>query len=454
MNMNNRELTFEYRDEFKRKEIAGKIARLLTDDEFSPMVLDGDWGVGKTEFCHKLVNLIKSEQNKEYEEIINIPKCQCLYIDAFAEDHGDDPLLMLLGNIAHFIKNNDGNNDTAVRYQRLRNACIAVAKSCFKIGGKAAIGWLLRQRGDEIEEELLEAMKKSTEEGLSALVDVSFQQYEEAKSNLEKLKVILEEIASENERLIVIVDELDRCRPNFSVDLLEKIKHVFNVCNVSFLLVANMRQLEASISHVYGDGIDVSRYVDKFIKLIVTLPMCFDRDTFVVRVYLYELMKRGKMPGIFKGISLTFVTYLLESNSHSLRDVEHFARYAKVLERYLLNKWQYSEYEVEQVLAVISIYLCCFSRDVVRKINIDNINVDLIFNSLNFPACSNKGKMWYNICHIIESLDTTINQETGVGNRGFVVDKEYIFDETHAHSFKSIQRIFIDYIMNLSLVRA
>lgn len=63
--MSNDELTFEYRDEFKRRVIAEKIINLLMDDEFSPMVLDGDWGVGKTEFCHKLINLIRADQSKE-----------------------------------------------------------------------------------------------------------------------------------------------------------------------------------------------------------------------------------------------------------------------------------------------------------------------------------------------------------------------------------------------------
>ena len=102
--MSKEELTFEYRDEFKRKEIAKKIVRLLMDDEFSPMVLDGDWGVGKTEFCHKLINLIDCEQKERSKDIA---RYRCLYIDAFAEDHGDDPLLMLLGNIARFVKDKD-----------------------------------------------------------------------------------------------------------------------------------------------------------------------------------------------------------------------------------------------------------------------------------------------------------------------------------------------------------
>lgn len=144
------------------------------DDQFSPMVLDGDWGVGKTEFCHKLINLIRADQNKEDEANKNIPRCQCLYIDAFAEDHGDDPLLMLLGNIARFIKDKEGNGDTSERYQKWKNASIALAKSCFKIGAKAAIGVLLRQNADSIGDELSDAIKKSAEEGVDAIVNAFY----------------------------------------------------------------------------------------------------------------------------------------------------------------------------------------------------------------------------------------------------------------------------------------
>ncbi|WP_418171797.1 hypothetical protein, partial [Akkermansia sp.] len=65
----------------------------------------------------------------------------------------------------------------------------------------------------------------------------------------------------------------------------------------------------------------------------------------------------------------------------------------------------------------------------------------------------NEKEKLYRVFYILESLDATVNQKEGVGNRGFVINKEYIFDNTYARSFKEIQRIFVDYVMNLSLVR-
>lgn len=444
-------MTFEYRDEFERKRIAEQIVKLLMDDQFSPMVLDGDWGVGKTEFCHKLINLIRSDQNKEGETNKNIPRCQCLYIDAFAEDHGDDPLLMLLGNIARFIKNKEGNGDTFERYQKWKSASLAVAKSCLKIGAKAAIGVLLKQNADSIGEEVSDAIKKSAEEGVDAIVNASLQQYEESNSNIEALKSILAELARD-ERLIIVVDELDRCRPDFSITLLEKIKHVFEVPNVSFLLVSNMRQLGTAISHVYGNGSDISRYMDKFVKLVVSLPTYYDRKISVAWRYFDTLMRCGKMPGMFDAPALRFIKHILETNSHSLRDVEHFSRYCKVLNIFLLGHWMFRDYTYVQILAVMATYCCCFKRDFVKTCGVNDIDVEFLVDVFNLKDVKN-GSILYEFRNIVECLDSTIDSKTGFGNRKFTINKDPIFDARTDIGFDGVRRIFIDFIMNLSLVR-
>lgn len=54
------DITFDIRDEYKRKAIAEKIISLLESNiPVSPMVIDGDWGTGKTEFSKKLASLIE-----------------------------------------------------------------------------------------------------------------------------------------------------------------------------------------------------------------------------------------------------------------------------------------------------------------------------------------------------------------------------------------------------------
>ena len=78
--------------------------------------------------------------------------------------------------------------------------------------------------------------------------------------------------SSQNFPLLVVVDELDRCRPPFAVELLEKIKHLFSVENVNFVLVTNKRQLKNSIKTVYGGDIDADLYLQSFLTLSKMLP--------------------------------------------------------------------------------------------------------------------------------------------------------------------------------------
>ena len=87
----------------------------------------------------------------------------------------------------------------------------------------------------------------------------------------ESLNSITTELYTEKKRLVFIIDELDRCRPNFAVETIEKVKHLFSVPGIIWVLVMNKEQLEKSIHHVYGT-IDAERYLNKFIDVQSSLP--------------------------------------------------------------------------------------------------------------------------------------------------------------------------------------
>lgn len=92
-------LTFDARDEFSRKPIAEKIIRLLNSDiDVSPLIIDGKWGTGKTEFCFKLKNLIEDDSSNDYK---------VGYVNAFQADHANEPLLTLIAEVAGFYGEDD-----------------------------------------------------------------------------------------------------------------------------------------------------------------------------------------------------------------------------------------------------------------------------------------------------------------------------------------------------------
>ena len=72
--------------------------------------------------------------------------------------------------------------------------------------------------------------------------------------------------------LIVMIDELDRCRPSYAVELLEVAKHLFSVNNIVFVLAVNRAELIHSIRAVYGGGFDGDGYLRRFFDVDIRLP--------------------------------------------------------------------------------------------------------------------------------------------------------------------------------------
>lgn len=63
---------------------------------------------------------------------------------------------------------------------------------------------------------------------------------------------------------MVLVDELDRCRPNYAIEMLEVIKHFFKTDNFVFVVATDTDQLVHSIAAVYGAGFDAAQYLKRF----------------------------------------------------------------------------------------------------------------------------------------------------------------------------------------------
>jgi hypothetical protein len=72
--------------------------------------------------------------------------------------------------------------------------------------------------------------------------------------------------------LVIVIDELDRCRPNYAIQVLEKIKHLFSIPGIVFVLGIDREQIGFSIETLYGKGMDVTGYLSRFIDIDYHLP--------------------------------------------------------------------------------------------------------------------------------------------------------------------------------------
>ena len=283
-----KDMTFSYRDEFHRKTIAENIIKLLDADvDFCPMVIDGGWGTGKTEFCHKLINLIKEQDEarrasvqpetdtppaeagqggENHPEKTQQPERAVIYLDAFASETVDDPLLCILAAIrAEFSKS----EDEETRKKISQNA-VPVVKTLCKVAGKAVFAHIFKQEIAEVSEAVAEAASDGANALIDQAVDKLLDQYADAQENIEALKTTLKTAAAMRP-IIFFIDELDRCRPDFALSILELVKHVFEVPGIKFVFVANMEQLKAVIRKRYGQDVDADVYLEKFVNTTIIL---------------------------------------------------------------------------------------------------------------------------------------------------------------------------------------
>jgi hypothetical protein len=93
----------------------------------------------------------------------------------------------------------------------------------------------------------------------------------------------------------VFVDDLDRCRPSYALELLEKIKHFFNVKGLIFVLAIDKNQMCHSMRSLYGVGMDVDGYLRRFIDLEYRLPRASNEE------FCKSLCQRFGFASFFKG---------------------------------------------------------------------------------------------------------------------------------------------------------
>lgn len=218
--------------------------------------LYSEWGTGKTYFLHQWMHKLK-EEGKPH-----------VYLNAFERDYQSDAFLAISGMLAEVYANHAPDEQanfltTAARLGKivgLSAGNIAIKAATAGIvditAGDGALDAAIEQLGDEASKHLANAIAQSAKQ------DAAMKELRDTLAELPTLLGKDDKLAP----LIFIVDELDRCKPTFAIQLLEVIKHFFNVPGISFVLSANPRALSVSIEQTYGP-IDGSAYLGRFVNL-------------------------------------------------------------------------------------------------------------------------------------------------------------------------------------------
>ncbi|AVR80348.1 NTPase [Neisseria mucosa] len=404
--------TFVTQDEFNRKPIAENIIRLLTSTiDLSPMVIDGGWGTGKTEFCQKLIRLMQ-QQHPDYQPV---------YIDAFRSDHSGEPLLALLAEIIKACTPEDIGEQPSEQRKEMTKKVAKAAGFVMKTVAKAAVGHVLKQNMEDLAEGMSQIINDkqeaknaaatvagaattlashSIDATIDATVEALLKEQIEAEKNLETLKACLKEFAEEKP-IILFIDELDRCRPDYAVDMLEVIKHVFDVENVKVVLVTNTKQLRAAINHRYGVEVDAHKYLDKFLKYSFALPdkvsvRSWGGWALVSVEYFKQLIRTSHMASELRGlideehnVTINFISDMIERNDISLRETERLVRFLEIyhsLSRGGLDSremWQYI------LLRITGVFIFCFYPSLRENINKNRTDAKDFARLFNIQSLAN-----------------------------------------------------------------
>ena len=227
-------------DALQRQSIASELDALVSDlaggAEAATIALDGGYGTGKTFILERWVQEMHGRGQI------------AVYYNAWENDCDDDPLVSLIETLTSNDKTNWG--------KRLGRAT-----------NEAVTGILRKSTG-------IDAQKtwKAGKDRPVGLLDAARHRRESRQKLKEILAKLVEEAqANGKSGVVVVVDELDRCRPTFAKELMERVKHVLNVPGLVFAFGVNVVALRKTVQAAYGD-IDAHQYLLRMFTTTLHMP--------------------------------------------------------------------------------------------------------------------------------------------------------------------------------------
>ncbi|MCU8063316.1 KAP family NTPase [Shewanella sp. SM55] len=275
-------------DKLGREKYATFLTKLLASQGYDDQRTDGDkkrnyvlnlnaeWGAGKTYFLKRW-----SEDLKEHYPVV--------YVDAWKKDYSDDPLMTVISSIIDQLRKQAGKDKNSPVFKAprtliglLKAAAPGIGRGLFK--RYVGIDPVEIMNADDDNENIGHIKGEDGQDLLDtdgSPIDMSFAASEAVKYLIDehdaKSKAIdsLKKSVSEwvgavvghkknSYPAFIFIDELDRCRPSYAVEMLETIKHIFDIDGVVFVVATDTEQLQHAVKAVYGEGFDAKIYLGRF----------------------------------------------------------------------------------------------------------------------------------------------------------------------------------------------
>lgn len=370
------------------------LCKMLTnlDDNYN-ITIDGAWGSGKTFFVKQFKYLL--EHIKDYKDnvVFNendkdiIKKCAknnlVIYYNAWEnDDHEGHPLESIIYSIL---------NDYPEYKKKLPD--FSEFKKVFKSFFR-----------DIIYAGTAEIIDLNNIDKMNSFEDyaIAIKTIAEKKESFNDLINLL---LNGNKRLILIIDELDRCKPTFAIQLLETIKHFYSNKKITILMSTNNFELSHSIKKVYGQDFDGYSYLNKFYDCIVYL----DNTEQVINDYL----KNKLLFNINNYVVQEIANMLINYYHLSLRECNKYVFMYNMLLNYIDGDYPFSKddkYLYSDLLLPLSIIYKIKNIELYNKFINDNAD-DEIKSVIEFLLKYDKiNSYFYSIASIKQN--ETIEEKT------------------------------------------
>lgn len=230
------------------------------------LALSAKFGYGKTTFLKMWSSSLKEADKKEDKEAEEEgDKPFVISLNAWESDYCGDPLFAIISALVDCIQ------EEGKSAQKIINAAKDVGWAMAAIGGQV----LKKKSGIDVAAVVKSLLRKRAkrEDKLQIQTD-TFSVYQGREKAMKSLKKALQDFVKGNKprKILFLVDELDRCRPDYAISYLETIKHIFDINGAVFVLAADRQQLENSAKKAFGSKLDFEEYYRKFVHKEVPLP--------------------------------------------------------------------------------------------------------------------------------------------------------------------------------------
>lgn len=372
----------------RNKQAGDALIRLFEmQKEAFVLAINGAWGCGKTTFLDM------------WQHQLTASEYRIIRFNAWESDFADDPLISVLCEIQQKFG------------EPFKKKLEKTASEVTRVG----LGLLLKvlTAGVVSKDDFdTSVFADGAEVKTSDLFD-AYQSHKNSVANFKKMlsKAISESTATGSKPLVFIIDELDRCRPTYSIELLERIKHLFDIKEVIFVLALDKEQLGKSIQAVYGD-INTEGYLRRFIDLTYNLPEPSPKEfitALLSEVHLTNYLEsRTQDEGIMEWI-IGGMTYWAPVMKLSLRDIEHVVRHLAFIVRTTLPHER-----LRPSLLILMLCLRFYKGEAYAQFMKGDLSAETLLEQLpSFPS-TRVGFSGHRISHLSSAIFFVMDRNSGV----------------------------------------